>query len=246
VNGESNFPSGNDLNLVSAVVQRVARAHFLSPADAEDFAQVVQLRLVERDYDILRRFAGRSSLRTYLTVVVTRMFLDWRNATYGKWRPSAAAKRLGEHAVRLERLIHRDGFTPDEAIQTIGNSPNAPPLATLHALADELPRRIKRRHVSDDALQHVAGHEFEDPVEAAESVASRHRVARALVETLQQLPADEQQLLQMRYVRRLPIKTIASLLHVDPKDVHRRFDSVFRRLRRRLLRRGITGASPAV
>ena len=67
----------------------------------------------ERGYDIIDRFEGRSSLRTYLTVVISRMLLDWRNSKYGKWRPSKAALSLGEHAVDLERLMSRDGYTAD-------------------------------------------------------------------------------------------------------------------------------------
>jgi len=80
------------LRTISQVIRQVCRTSRLRPEDQEDFAQSVHVRLLERNYDVIRRFAARSSLRTYLTVVVRRMLLDWRNANQGKWRPSAAAK----------------------------------------------------------------------------------------------------------------------------------------------------------
>ena len=40
---------------------------------------------------VLRKFEVRSSLRTYLTVVVNRMYIDGRVKQWGKWRPSAIA-----------------------------------------------------------------------------------------------------------------------------------------------------------
>jgi len=49
-----------------------------------------------RLYDaLLAKFEGRSSLRTFLTVVIQRLFLDHRISAWGKWRPSAEARRGG-------------------------------------------------------------------------------------------------------------------------------------------------------
>src|SRR6187401_2942400 len=110
-------PSSSDLVLLGEVVRSVVRRGRLPPADAEDFSQGVQLRFLESGYEAFARFDGRSSLRTYLTTVVWRLLLDWRTAAYGKWRPSAAARRLGPQAVRLDRLLNRDGLTVDEAIE---------------------------------------------------------------------------------------------------------------------------------
>ena len=68
---------------------------------------------------MLRRFEGRSSLTTYITVVVQRLFLDRRNRLWGKWRPSAEARRLGPTAVLLERLVSRDGWSAEQALETL-------------------------------------------------------------------------------------------------------------------------------
>ncbi len=51
--------------------------------------------------------------------VVQRLFLDHRNRQWGKWRPSAEAKRRGPLAILLERLVVRDGWTFEQAVETL-------------------------------------------------------------------------------------------------------------------------------
>jgi RNA polymerase sigma-70 factor (ECF subfamily) len=62
------------LGLIYHVIHHVgsARSLALSPEDVEDVAAEILLGVVDDDYGVLRRFAGRSSLPTYLTVVARR------------------------------------------------------------------------------------------------------------------------------------------------------------------------------
>src|ERR1019366_2147799 len=101
------------------VISFVSARHHLPGVEADDFASHVKLRLIEDDYAILRKFQRRSSLRTYLTVVIQRMFLDYRISAWGKWRPSAEAKRAGAVAVQLEQLMGRDGYRFGEACELL-------------------------------------------------------------------------------------------------------------------------------
>ena len=93
----------DNLDLVERLVRFTARRHHLSFTDAEEFASIVRLKLVENDFAILRKFEGRSLLSTYLTVVIERLCHDFSIARWGKWRPSAAARRQGDVAMLLER-----------------------------------------------------------------------------------------------------------------------------------------------
>ena len=97
-------PNPQELALLDAVIRNIARMRRLAPGDHQDFAQSVHLKLIQGNYGVFAKFRGDSSLRTYLSVVVSRALLDWRNARYGKWRPSAAAARLGPEAVALELI----------------------------------------------------------------------------------------------------------------------------------------------
>jgi hypothetical protein len=103
--------------LIEDVVRGVTRRYLLSRFDAEEFASIVRLRLIEDDYEVLRSFEGRSSLRTFLTVVVARLCLNYRNSQWGKCRASTAGQRLGPAVVRLEKLIVRDGLTVSQACE---------------------------------------------------------------------------------------------------------------------------------
>ena len=163
----------------------MARAHRLGPDDAEDFGQTVHLKLLERGYDVFRSFEGRSSLSTYLHVVVTRLLLDWRNATRGKWRPSATAVRLGPDAVALDRLVNRDGLTHAEAIATLAaQKPTRQPEAerALATFAEALPSRTRRdvrpRERGRGSTSHGCGSNFDDPVAANEARRSARGASR--------------------------------------------------------------------
>jgi len=243
MNRTSTAPAPDDLALLSRLARQVARARRMSTDDTEDFAQSVQVRLAERDYDIFHRFSGRSTLQTYLRVVVNRMFLDWLNSTYGKWRPSVAAVRLGEHAVRLDRAINRDRYTVDEAVAMIAADCDAPPTADLRRLADQLPRRLRRRRATQEDLSLIAGPEFQDPVEAAEDQQNKRRIAVTLADALQALPPEEQQMIQLRFMQRRSVQSLAHMFESDPKSLYRRFERTLRSLRRSLLAAGVTGSA---
>jgi hypothetical protein len=87
-----------NLTLIERVIGVVCRRSRIFGADAEDFASTTRLALIENDYAILRKYEGRSSLATFLGVVVQRLF-----SIRGRKRPadgmprakrSASAKRV--------------------------------------------------------------------------------------------------------------------------------------------------------
>lgn len=218
------------LALVSAVIRDVVRAKRLPATDAQDFAQTVHLKFIEREYDVFTRFRGDSSLRTYLTVVVMRALLDWRNARYGKWRPSAAAVRLGPEAVMLDQLINRDSVAEEIAVaQVRGRSGSSP--EHLRRLASQVPRRTRVRFVPDDCLQTMPATPDASSIEADERRQRLARVRRALRDAYRQLPDDEQRLLSMRYGSRLSVREISETLQIDQKALYRRYERVVSRLR---------------
>ncbi len=231
-------PSEADLATLAVVIRDVSRLHRLSDADAQDFAQTVHLRLIERHYEAFAKFDGRSSLRSYLTVVVTRLLLDWRNAIYGKWRPSAAARRLGAAGIELDRLINRDGYTPDEAVELLRRRLRAP-TAHFRQLADQVPRRARRRFVDDDILRASALERFQDPIEAREDRSAALRSSHALARACRQLPADDRKLIALRYQRSMTVQQIGKALQINPKLLYRRFDRTLRLLRSALDTAGI-------
>jgi hypothetical protein len=62
-----------ELELIERVISFVSARHHLPGVEADDFGSHVKLKLIEDDYGILRKFQGRSSLRTFLTTGKERL-----------------------------------------------------------------------------------------------------------------------------------------------------------------------------
>src|SRR5262245_31164113 len=77
------------------LVQRLARVTAvrarLSASEIDEFLSDVHLKLVSDDFAVLRSFRGRSRLTSFLLTVFQRLAFDFRNARWGRWRPSAEA-----------------------------------------------------------------------------------------------------------------------------------------------------------
>jgi len=77
----------SNLALVERLVRFVCQRAQVVGADVDDFASTVKLALIENDYSVLRAWEGRSSLATYLTVIIQRMLADERFRTLGRCVP---------------------------------------------------------------------------------------------------------------------------------------------------------------
>jgi len=225
-----------NLSTIESLVQMAARQQRMTWAEAEEFASIVRLRLIENDYAILRKFRGGSSLRTYLTVVIARQALDYRDACWGRWRPSRAARRLGRTAVMLERLIVRDGLTLDDAWRTLPGPSELAHAEHLRGFASGLQRRLRRHYVSIDDLEECCAGTTDPEVD---NVMRDPRVSEALAGALRTLPAADSRLLQLRFSEGLSISSIARREGVDQAFLYRRVATLLRRLRRDLEARGI-------
>ncbi len=105
----------------------------------------MKLRLIERDFAILRKFRGDSRLETYLNVVVNRLLLDFRASVSGKFRPSVAARAMGDVGLEPERLLILEKHTLPEACEILRNRGFSFSEDELEALTLKLP--VRRSHV---------------------------------------------------------------------------------------------------
>jgi RNA polymerase sigma factor (sigma-70 family) len=233
-------PTAADFQLLCQVIASVARRSGLSTEDAQDFCQHAHLRLIERQFAQVAAFSGRCSLRTFLTVVVKRLLLDWRDARFGKWRPSTAARRLGTTAVALDRLMSRDGHGLEEAVAMLKHRRAAENSAPLRRLADQLPRRAARAQpVTPETFDNLAPVAFHDPVESRERSIERRRTLGRLQQAFRQLSPEDRRLLELRFRRGLTVRDIAAGLGEPDKPMYRRLDRIVA-----TLRRAMAGAGP--
>jgi RNA polymerase sigma factor (sigma-70 family) len=242
VNGEALFLSS--LSVIEEAVAHVCRKHRLSATEAEDFAGEVRLRLIDHDYEPLRRFEGRSTLRTYLTVVITRYFLDYRNRLWGKWRPSAEAKRCGNAAMLFERLQVRDGWTTEQALEIMrtnhGLTLDEQTIERIGAGATR--REPSRTFAAQDEAEDIESRT--DPPETnvvrAEASFLAKRTSAAVDAAWQTLGAEEKVILRMRFEDDMSVAAIAAAMHLDQKRLYRTIDRLLLRLRRQLEADGIS------
>lgn len=225
-------------SLIESVLALSCRMHRLSADEGGEFCAWAQLRLLDHEQGILRKFAGRSSIRTFLVTVIERLFLDWRNHEWGKWRPSSEARRQGAVAIELERLVLRDGCALGEAIHVlVGRGLAADERECLRAW-ERLPRRPRRQRVDEEQLaEHPAP--ALDTVDAAERRQQRAELLRALESAIAALPAADQSLLRLRYWGAVPVSRLAVMTGEEQKPLYRRFERILRDLRIQLKASGV-------
>lgn len=230
------------LDLVERLIGYVARRHHLSRGDKEELASFVRFRLIDQDFAILRKFQGRSALGTYLTAVIEHLLLDFCIAKWGKWRPSAAARRLGPVAMLLEQLVTLDRLTFDEAVTTLEiNHGWTGTREELRAIQVQLPTRTADRVAAEQEVAVAAAR-----VGACDRMLDREddrqivdRVEAALACALDGLSQRDQLILKLRFQDGLSLAAIARLLHCGEKAVHQQLQGTIGVLRNRLRQQGI-------
>lgn len=228
------------LDFIDQIVLTTGRRRHLS-AELEDFAGFVRLRLVEDDYAILRKFQNRSKLSTYLISVIERLALDFRVQRWGRWRPSSTADRLGTVAVWLERLLHRDDYTLEEAIEKIRTT-HASTVSDrqLREIWEQLPVRVRTMELGEEAAENVSAVQTSDSnVEDSERRAGIERLERTLRSAFAQIAAQDRVVLALRFDQDLSIIEIAGVTGVSVPTLHRRVDRAIKALKRALTASGV-------
>ncbi len=232
--------------MIEAAITYTRRGHRLGVDAGDEFASWARLRLIDNDFAILRKFEGRSSLRTFLITVVQRLFLDWRNAEWGKWRPTADARRVGPLAIELERLIIRDQLSFNEAVETLIARRIAVSRDACEAAWASLPQRPGRRTTDESVLANVPA-----PGMASDGVMANERQMRAqvasavMVQALAMLPSQDQLILRLRFHDGFTVARIAGLIQEDQKTLYRRFNRLLSIVRSFMTEGGVSADDAA-
>jgi RNA polymerase sigma factor (sigma-70 family) len=230
---------------IDAVLTQICRGRRLTVDICQEFSSWVRLRLLEGDSAILRKFAGRSSPRTFLMTVIKRLYLDWRNKEWGKWRPSTAARRQGSVAIELERLVLRDRLPFAEAVEHLVSRGIAESREACETIWAALPRRPARRNASDEELDLAPALPEQDSLTVAEQNDSASRTAAALTKAIAMLDAADHLILRLRFEDGFTVARIAQVIGHDQRALYRRFDQVMAKLKAALLAHGVSASDIA-
>jgi RNA polymerase sigma factor (sigma-70 family) len=223
---------------IEAVLAYTRRAHRLSADDGDEFSSWARLRLLEDDCAILRKFSGLSSLRTFLVTVIQHLFQDWRIKEWGKWRPTAEARRLGPVAIELERLVLRDDMEFGQAVQMLLSKGIATSASECDAIWGQLKQRPRRQRITSDVLVDIPA-PSRNPVEDDERRERALQVLAALRKAVAALPPSDQVIVKLRYEDRFTVGRIAQLIGCEPKPLYRRFEQLWKQLKASLHAAGI-------
>jgi RNA polymerase sigma factor (sigma-70 family) len=226
---------------IEQAIRHVCRRQRLPPEDAEDFASDARIHFMENDFAALRGFRGDSTIATYLLTVVTHFGQDWRNARWGKWRPSAEARRQGALATHLERLMRRDGLTFEEACETLVVRPCLTCRRDLEVIAGTLPTRVRRRFVPDSHLDDrpSAGPTPEVVADHRAANVAARQVGGLLARAIAAMAPEDILILKLRFDDGHRVVEIARVLRLDQKPLYRRIGRLLAHLRSELERRGL-------
>jgi DNA-directed RNA polymerase specialized sigma subunit len=171
-----------------------------------------------------------------VAVVLANLLRDYRIHVWGKWRPSAAARREGDEAVLLERLCHQERLPLQEAIERMLSVHKvARSRAELERLAARLPPKTERRWVGEEELDRVVvDGRVEERVEDAERARLAARIREELLPRLRALPAEERLLLRMSYRDGFTVAAIAPMLGRPQKELYVMRDRCLKKLRQAL------------
>jgi RNA polymerase sigma factor (sigma-70 family) len=231
-----------ELPTIQRLVAAIARRHRLSTAEAEDFAAEVHLRIISDDYAVLRKFRSRCKLRTFLCVVIARLFLDYRNTQWGKWRPSARSRRLGDDAVRFEQLTVRDGLTFDEACAVLEtNDHRAVDRKALERVYARFRRRGRPRFVGEAAIadEAVAHDTADQRLVTTDAQRVVDRATAVVREALSAATPEDRLILKLRFKDGLSVADVSRQLALDQKRLYRRLERLLGQLRASLSTDGL-------
>ena len=224
-------------------VRACRRAGMHNPADIEDFTSSVKVALMENDGEILRKYEGRSSLKTYLAIVIERLLLDERMHTRGRFHASAEAVRLGPAAVLLESLVCRDRRSIDEALPLVRALDPSITRERAEALLSRFPaRRLRAVAVDLDSVPATALTAQEKPdadLLAAEARQSLHRATAVIRATLASFSAEDRVIFRFRFAQEKTVVEISRMLRLPQRPLYRRIESLLARMREALRAAGI-------
>lgn len=251
-----------ELERIERIIMFTARRNGLSVEETEEFRSEAHLHLIDQDYHSVAAFDGESAFGTYLLVVIQRFLLDFRTARWGRWRPSATARRSGPTAVRLETLVVRDGRDFAEAVEVLRRNHGVTTSRDeLYELLLSFPQRHGKASVRVSSLDAEGAPELAQPTDGGPggdgsgdrlsgdrlsisgdgSSASPEGLLSAVLESeLADLDPEDRMLLRLVYRDGHTVTAVARRLGYERRPLYSRMDRLRGRLRRGLEERGVT------
>lgn len=206
----------------------------------------MKLALLEDDFAILRKFEERSSLQSFLSIVIERLYYDHRTRAFGRWFASANAERLGPAAVLLEKLLRRDRRELEQVLPILQTAHPELTRADVEALAEKLPERTSRPHpvalelVPADSL--ASSTRTDERALAHEAGELAARAGSVVRKALARFDLEDRMLIRMRFGTSMTIAAISRATRLPQRPLYRRIEALLLQLRGALAEAGFDGS----
>jgi len=220
----------------------------INQIDPEGFLNDVLAHLTADDYKVLREFKNRSAPTTYLTTIISRLFIDIQRKHKGRSRTKERAKAMGPTGEKLYELIWEKGFPVEEAHEYLKENDNiTETLEEIEVMLDKIrgrPRADKgptEKSGQSDVRSTLAT--ADDPEKESIKKERKKLAKEVLNEVFWELSGEERFII----VRRFPLSDdeepedlseIARILGITTKAVDGRLRRILTKLKEKMLQRG--------
>ena len=243
VEAKSFFES--NLSITDEVIKKYCTRHHIVGDEADECNSYVYEKIIDNDYQRIREFKGKSSYKTYITVVISRILID-RMRSSGRWRPSQKALRIGKEAVILEELVFKKKYSFEQAYNALTTNHN---ISIERERAYKIITLLQRKHRKSTAprdvelTDDVSDKKVTLPDEAAinkEISKIKDQLDYIVREIRNLLSNEERLLLKMCFEDSIKISEIARVLKKDRGYIDKKLKAILIKFKDEILSRNIS------
>ena len=235
--GVSSLPQGTEHFLDFG--NQTIHVDSINQIDPETFFNQVLDHLTAYDYKVLREFKNRSKITTYLTTIISRLFIDIQRKHKGRSRAKEWARKIGPVGEKLYKLVFEKGYSVDEAYEYL-RTPES-----ITESFDEIQMMVEKmrgRQTSGLPQMPIMGN---DPEQDLVTKQREELIKKVFNETLSELSNEEKLLIRMRFPlsddeEPKSLLEIGRMLHTTEKAVDSRIRRILAKLKEKMLRHGLS------
>lgn len=224
-----------------------------------ELSNVVLDTLRKEDFKILKNFNGRSKITTYLTVIISRKFVDIIRVKMGRSREKERAKEYGDLGLRVYKSIFVEKNSINEFYNiVIHENEKKITLDKIEEIVDKI--KGKKRYDKND-LENFPESPVKKGIHANEgevlvkdknktpeyqmiSEEKEKTINKNLELILSKLTAEEKFIIKLRFFneeddKKKRVEIISNLLNINKKAVYKRVDRILKKCKKILDKNGI-------
>lgn len=233
--GEADAGWTRFLNVYAELIRHVIRQYESDRVRAQDCFDFVCAKLCDNHFRRLTAFKpdGAARFRTWLTVVIANLCIDWRRSVDGRFHVPVAIRGLPDIDQLVFDCFYHQRMTYPECLNVLRARYPKTSLSQVSEINSRLhdllgPRlrwqlsASRPRAVETDLVENTAGPDADQPAMLAQLEQDRDIVGRALA----RLEPESRLCLQLRYQQDLTLNEVARLMGLkDPFEARRKIEA---------------------